>query len=39
MSYVLLRSGLGSPSDIGVVREATGNNSQFIPGFPTKHAK
>ena len=24
VSYVLLRSGLGSPTDIGVVREATG---------------
>ena len=26
VSYVLLRSGLGSPTDIGVVREATGKN-------------
>jgi hypothetical protein len=24
VSYVLLRSGLGAPTDIGVVREATG---------------
>lgn len=26
VSYVLLRSGLGSPTDIAIVREATGND-------------
>ncbi len=26
VSYVLLRSGLGSPTDIAIVREATGEN-------------
>ena len=30
VSCVLLRSGLGSPTDIGVVREATGIKAFFI---------
>ena len=33
VSYVLLRSGLGSPTDIGVVREATGKN--YFPQYLT----
>lgn len=35
MSCVLLRSGLGSPTDIGVVREATGIKAFFIIVFPS----
>lgn len=33
VSYVLLRSGLGSPTDIGVVREATGK--ELCPRYIT----
>ena len=29
VSYVLLRSGLGLPTDIAVVREATGKNCNY----------
>lgn len=30
VSYVLLKSGLGSPTDIGVVREATGIHVHYM---------
>ena len=34
MSYILLRSGLGSPTDIAAVREATGFIAFFVLIYP-----